>query len=51
VLKLEIDGILDPLKAIGEAEDVLLRRWSPTATPAFDIWKKRKPRLVVDFHE
>ncbi|KAM0519048.1 hypothetical protein ACHAPE_004041 [Trichoderma viride] len=46
-----IYGILDPLKEIGEAEDVLLRRLSSTATPAFIIWKKRKPRLVVDLRE
>ena len=43
-----IDGILDPLKAIGVVEDVPLGKPSPAASPAFIVWRTGKPRLVVD---
>lgn len=45
------DGILDPLKKVGIVENVPLGEPSAVASPAFVVWHKGKPRVVVDMRK
>jgi hypothetical protein len=46
--ELTMDSILDPMKATGQLEDVPLGKPSPSASPAFLVWRNDKPRVVMD---
>lgn len=45
-----MDSILDPLIKAGRIEKVPLGDSSAAASPAFMVWNKGKPRVVVDLH-
>jgi RNase H-like domain found in reverse transcriptase/Reverse transcriptase (RNA-dependent DNA polymerase)/Integrase zinc binding domain/Integrase core domain/Chromo (CHRromatin Organisation MOdifier) domain len=49
--RLEADKILDPLVEEGCVEPVPLGQPSAAASPAFIVWNKNKPRLVVDLRK
>ena len=46
-----IDSILDPLVEQGRIEKVPLGIPSAVSSPAFIVWKNRKPRVVVDLRK
>ena len=49
--KVEMDKILDPLAAAQKIEPVPLGQPSAAASPAFIVWNKGKPRVVVDLRK
>jgi hypothetical protein len=46
-----MDSILDPLIDQGQVERVPLGGRSAVASPAFVVWQKNKPRVVVDLRK
>ncbi|KAF2963381.1 hypothetical protein GQX73_g10196 [Xylaria multiplex] len=46
-----MDSILDPLRDCGVVEKIPLGQPVPIASPAFLVWKKLKPRVVVDLRK
>ena len=46
-----MDGILNPLVAQGQVEKVPLGQPSAASSPAFIVWKNRKPRVMVDLRK
>lgn len=49
--RIEADKILDPLLEDDYIESVLLGQPSTAASPAFIVWNKGKPRLVIDLRK
>ncbi|KAJ8122730.1 hypothetical protein ONZ43_g1146 [Nemania bipapillata] len=46
-----MDSVLDPLRDCGVVESIPLGQPVPVASPAFLVWKKLKPRVVVDLRK
>ncbi|KAK6206174.1 Ribonuclease H-like protein [Colletotrichum tabaci] len=46
--KVAMDAILNPLAEAGIVEKVPLGEPSPSAAPAFMVWRNGKPRMVID---
>ncbi|KAJ8127870.1 hypothetical protein O1611_g5767 [Lasiodiplodia mahajangana] len=46
-----MDAILQPLTDAGVVEDIPLGQPCPVASPAFVVWRKGKPRVVVDLRK
>ena len=46
-----MNAILDPLRECGVVEQIPLGQPVPIASPAFVVWRKGKPRVVVDLRK
>ena len=46
-----MDSVLDPLRKAGIVEPIPLGQPVPIASPAFVVWQKGKPRVVVDLRK